>query len=111
MTGFAFRLTYAHLPSRGFDRRGQARAALGQRPDRRISVVPFALVAAVLLAANIWIATRLQGERERAFMFAAIGAAGMPIFQTSPSICGSPSGRASAVKLDRAEMLSLLAGN
>jgi len=111
MTEFVLRPTGAHLPSNGFERRDQPRTTLGRRPVRRISVVPFVLVAAVLFATNIWIATRLQGEKERAFMYAAIGAAGMPIFQSSPSVCRSASGRMSAINLGRAEMLALLAGN
>jgi hypothetical protein len=110
MSEFSFQLTEAHFPSNAFDRPDQAPATLGQQPVRKISVLPFVLVAAVLFAMNIWIATHLQGEREGAFLFAAIGASGMPIFQSSPFACGSTSGRTSAFRLDRAEMLSLLAG-
>jgi hypothetical protein len=111
MSEFSFQLTEAHLPSSRFDRPDQVPAALGQQPVRKVSVLPFVLVAAVLFASNIWIATRLQGERERASLFAAIGASGMPIFQSSPFACRSPTGRTSAVRLDRTEMLSLLAGS
>jgi len=111
MSEFSFRMTAAHFPTNGFDRPGQVPATLRQKPVRTISVLPFVLVAVVLLTTNIWMATRLQGERERAFLFAAIGASGMPIFQSSPFACRNPSGRTSAVRLDRAEILSLLAGN
>lgn len=107
MSEFSFRLTEAHFPSRP----DQVPATPGRPPVREISVLPFVLVAAVLFATNIWIATRLQGERERAFLFAAIGAAGMPIIQSSPFACGSTSGRTSAARLGRAEMFLMLAGN
>ena len=107
MSEFSFQLTEAHLPSRP----DQVPTTLGQPAAREIYVLPFVLVAAVLFATNIWIATRLLGERERAFLFAAIGTAGMPIFQSPPFACGSTSGRTSAVYLNRAAMLSPLAGN
>ena len=111
MTDFSLQLTEARLPSKEFNRPDQIPAPLGHQSVRAIYVLPFVLVAAVLFATNIWIATHLQGERESAFLFAAIGASGMPIFQSSPFACRSPSGRTSAVRLDRAEILSLLAGN
>ena len=111
MSEFSFQMTAAHFPTNGFDRPGQVRATLRQQPVRTISVLPFVLVAAVLFAANIWIATHLQGERERAFLFAAIGASGMPIFQSLPFACRSTTGRTSAIRLDRAEIFSQLAGN
>lgn len=107
MSEFSFQLTEAHLPSCP----DKVPTTLGQPPAREIYVLPFVLIAAVLFATNIWIATHLQGERERAFLFAAIGAAGMPIFQSSSFACGSTSGRISPVRLDRTEMLSLLAGS
>ena len=111
MSESLFQLTEARFPSNGFDSPDQAPATPWQRPVHKISVLPFVLVAAVLFATNIWIATHLQGEKERAFLFAAIGASGMPIFQSSPLACRGPSGLASAGRLDRAEILSLLAGN
>jgi hypothetical protein len=111
MTELTIQLTKAHLPSNGFDRADQVQATLEQQPAHKVSVLPFVLVAAILFGANIWIAARLQGERERAFLFAAIGAAGVPIFQSSPFVCRSASGRASNINLDRVDILSLLAGN
>ena len=107
MTEFSFQLTEAHLPSRP----DQVPATREQPRARGIYVLPFVLAAGILFATNIGIATRLQGERERAFLFTAIGAAGMPIFQSSPFACGGTPGRTSAARLDRAGMLSLLAGN
>ena len=111
MTELAFQLTQTHLPSSGFDRPDQAPAMLEQQRARRIFILPFVLVAAVLFATNVWIASRLQGDRERAFLFAAIGAAGVPIFQWSPSVCRIATGQTSAARLDRTEILSLLTGN
>jgi hypothetical protein len=111
MTEFTLQPTRAYLPWRGFNPRDRASATLGQQPAREISVLPFVLAAAVLFATNVWIATRLQGESERAMLFAAFGAVGAPIFQWSPSVCRSASGRTPTVRLDRADLLSLLAGN
>jgi hypothetical protein len=111
MTELAIQLTEAHLRSKGFDRPDQVPATLEQQPVLEISVLRFVLVATILLGTNIWIATRLQGDRERAFLFAAVGAAGVPIFQSSPFVCRSASSRTSAVHLARVKMLSLLAGN
>jgi hypothetical protein len=111
MSEFSFQLTETNFASNGSDRPDQVPATLGQQPVRKIYVLPFVLVAAVLFATNVWIATLFQGERESTFLFAAIGASGMAIFQSSPFACRSPSGRMSAVRLDRAEMLSLLADN
>jgi hypothetical protein len=69
------------------------------------------LVAAVLFTANLGIATRSQGESERASLFAAFGAAGMPIFQWLPLACSRTPRGASSVRLDRTEMISLFAGD
>jgi hypothetical protein len=111
MTELSFQPNQAHLLPKGFNRRDQAPALSGQRPAREISVVPLVLVAAALFGTNVWIATRWQGQSERATLFAAFGAAGAPVFQWSTPVCRSASGSTSTVRPGRAEMLSLLSGN
>src|SRR5450631_161818 len=111
MTELTLQPTRAYLPSREFNRGDRAPATLGQQLDREISVLPFVLVAALLFGTNVWIATRLLGESRSTMLFAAFGAAGAPIFQWSPSVCRSASGRTSTVRFDRTDILSPLSGN
>jgi hypothetical protein len=84
MTGLTFQPTRAHLIAKGLNHRDQAPAVPRRQQVREISVLPFVLIAAVLFTSNLGIAAHSQGEGERAFLFAAFGAAGMPIFQWSP---------------------------
>jgi len=112
MTGFTFQPTRAHLIAAGLSRRDQAQTMPWRQPTREISVFPFVVfLAAVLFTTNVWIATHLRVEPERALLFAASGAAGVPIFQWSPVACSRTARGASSARLDRAEMLSLLAGD
>jgi hypothetical protein len=110
-------MTLSLQPSRGYfaseslDQRDQIRAMRGRRPARAFSAAPLVFVAVVLFATNVWIATRLQGESERALFFATFGSAGMPMFQWTSLACGRGPGGASSARLGRDEMLALLGGD
>jgi hypothetical protein len=110
MTALSLEPTRVRFATESLDQRDQARAMRGKRPVRAFSVAPFVFVAAVLFATNVWIATRLQGQSERALLFATFGSAGMPMFQWTSLACGHDRGSASGARLDRDEMLALLAG-
>ena len=66
----------------------------------------FLLAAAALVAAA---ATHLQNQRDPALLFAAFGAAGMPMIPYwTPTRCHAPAVNSSAIRLDRADLLALL---
>jgi hypothetical protein len=70
----------------------------------------FLLTAAALLTAGTLATTLLQERRDPALVFAAFGAGGMPmISQWTPTRCHAPAVKSSAVRLDRADLLALLA--
>jgi hypothetical protein len=100
-----------HFAKESLDQRDPAEAMRGKRPVRAFSAAPFVFVAVVLFATNVWIATRLQGESERALFFATFGSAGMPMFQWTSLACGPAPGGASSARLGHTEMLALLGGD
>ena len=78
---------------------------------RDISILPFVLAAIGLFAFSLATAIRSQDLGEKTLLFAAFGAAGMPIVHWAPAACHSRSGGASSIRLDRAELMALLAGD
>jgi len=69
----------------------------------------FLLAAAALVAAAALTATHLQNQRDPALLFAAFGAAGMPMIPYwTPTRCHAPAVNSSAIRLDRADLLALL---
>jgi amino acid permease len=69
------------------------------------------LAAATLLTVGVMTATHLQGSRDPALLFAAMGAGGMPmISHWTPARCHAPVANSSAVRLNHADLLALLEG-
>jgi len=69
----------------------------------------FLLAAAALVAAAALTATHLQNQRGPALLFAAFGAAGMPMIpHWTPTRCHAPASNSSAVRLDHADLPALL---
>lgn len=97
------------IPRRDSARRGVARASPGSRHVFDRSALPFVLVAALLLTANILMATWLHGRGDEATLFPTLGAAGMPMALWWPQYCPS-AGAISAPRLVRADLASLLDG-
>jgi hypothetical protein len=101
MTELTFQPLRARLVADGVNR---------PKPAGKMLVLPFVLVASVFFTTNLWTAIHFRVETERVLLFAASGAAGVPIFQWSAPACSRPLRDASSVRPDRADMLSLLAG-
>jgi hypothetical protein len=67
------------------------------------------LAAAALVTAATLTATHLQGHRDPTLLFAAFGAAGVPMIPYwTPARCHPPAINSSAVRLDHADLVALL---
>lgn len=67
------------------------------------------LAAAALVTAGALTAAHLQGQRDPTLMFAAFGAAGVPMIPYwTPARCHAPAINSSAVRVDHADLLALL---
>jgi hypothetical protein len=67
------------------------------------------LTAAALVTAGALTAAHFQDQRDPALLFAAFGAAGVPMIPYwTPARCHAPAINSSAVRLDHADLLALL---
>jgi hypothetical protein len=98
--------TSLHLASE--DHRDQARTEVARPTASEAAVLPFLLVAVALFAAGVLSATHFRSQSDRVMLFAAFGAAGMPMLYWPPAFCHAPAENASAIRLERADLLALL---
>ena len=67
------------------------------------------LAAAAIVTASALTAAHLQGHRDQTLLYAAFGAAGVPMIPYwTPARCHAPAINSSAVRLDHADLLALL---
>jgi hypothetical protein len=67
------------------------------------------LAAAALVTAAAMTAAHLQGHRDQTLLYAAFGAAGMPMIPYwTPARCHAPTLTSSAVRFNHADLLGLL---